>query len=234
MNIDLKYPTSWEDVTKDHLLILAGLFLKQRTREDLLFELLCKITGIHLKLKHGLDEETHAAVYFFKKKAKSFSLPVSIIRTACEDLSFMVDSIGLPECPILSINNKLYGISFKQYYFADAYMRRYQETKGPCFFYSMYEALTGRKIKRLSPAEILAIEIWWTGLKDYLKGKYPNVFTEGEEAADQTPAEMLHDILHILNNSRPQDDAAILESEVHAVLNTLENIYLKAKTDAHS
>lgn len=234
MNIDLKYPTSWGEVTKDHLLILSTLFLFSRTREDLLFELLCKITGIKLKIKPGLDEDTPAAEYFFKKKGVSFSLPISTIRTACEELSYMIDTVGLPECPILSINNKLYGISFKQYYFADAYMYRYHQTKDLNVFCSMYEALTGRKIKRLSPAEILSISIWWTGLKDYLKNKYTNVFAEGEGVEEKSPAETLHEILSVLNNDHPQEDTLILASDAHAVLSALDNIYLKAKKDVHS
>jgi hypothetical protein len=226
MTIDITYPVSWSEISREQLLLIASQMLKKRTREEFLFELFCRLTGLRLQLKPGVEQETMAAQYNFVKGKQKFFFPVTSIRTACEELSFILEGIGLPECPILSLNTKLHGVSFRQYYFADAYFRRYQQTKQISYFFSMYEALTGIKIKKMQPHEVMAITIWWTGLKDFFKGKYPNVLKDGQECEEQkTPADTLQEILSVLNNNKPQENERLLACEVNSVLLALDNIY---------
>ncbi|MDP3387723.1 MAG: hypothetical protein Q8S24_10840 [Eubacteriales bacterium] len=231
MIIDLKYPTKWESVTREHLKILSKLILKNLSREEVLFDLLCRITGIHPLIKPGMDENTPVAEYLFKKKgAGRFWMPVWMVRQACEELAFMIETVGLPESPILSVNSKLHGVSFKSFYFADAYLSRYQSTKDISMILNMYKELTGKKIKRIAPEEVNAITIWWCGAKDYLKQTYPEVLKDNEEpSADKSPAEVLHEILSVLNKNEPGKNTEILTSEVHAVMHSLNNIYTTAK-----
>jgi hypothetical protein len=231
MTIDLKYPTKWESVTREHLLILGKLLIKNLTREELLFDLLCRIAGMHPLIKPGMDENTPAAEFLFKKKGSGrFWMPVWMVRQACEELAFIVETVGLPECPILSVNSKIHGVSFKSFYFADAYLSRYQGTKDINMIFNMYNELTGKKIKRISPEEINAITIWWCGVKEYLKQQYPEVLKDGEEPSlEKSPADILHEILSVLNKNEPGKNKEILSSEVHAVMHSLNNIYITAK-----
>lgn len=55
MSIDLKYPTCWEEVTKEHLSIIAAEMLRLRSREDFLFEVFRKINKIQVVMRPGLD-----------------------------------------------------------------------------------------------------------------------------------------------------------------------------------
>ncbi len=230
MTIDLKYPTTWDEVTREHLLMLGKLMTRKLTREELLFDLLCKITGLRPLLKQGIDEDTMVAEYHFKMKGKGkFSMPAWMIRQACEDLSFLVDTVGLPECPILSVHSKLHDVSFKAFYFADAYLSRYQVTKDEDLMLKMYKELTGRQVRNLDKAEVNAIVIWWCGLKEYLKQSYPEVLKDGDEQTDKTPADVLNEILSVLNKNEPHMNKEILKSDVHAVMHALNNIYLTAK-----
>ncbi len=231
MIVNIKYPTCWDEVTRDHLLIFANLMTKELTREELLFTLLCKIAKISPRLKPGIDEETTNAVYYFRNKHKgNFTVPVYLIREACEQLSFMIDTVGLPECPILAVNTKLHEVSFKAYYFADAFLIKYQSSKQESLMIGMYEALTGIKRKSLPIEEINSLIIWWAGVKEYLKGLYPEVLRDGDESTeDKTPADILHDILSVLNKNEPHMNKEILASDVHAVMHSLNNIYLMAK-----
>ena len=230
MNINLTYPTSWQEVKREHLLILGKLMQKKLTREELMFDLLCKITGIKLQLKPGEDEDSLSAKYLFKMKGKGhFWMPVSVIRQACEDLTFLIDSIGLPECPILSVNTKLHGISFRSYYFADNYLSRYQVTKDEQMMLMMHYSLTGKKLKYLTPYEVSAYIIWWCGLKEFFKNTYPEVLQEGTDSTDKTPADILQELLSILNQNHPDKNEDILNADVHAVFHALNNIYLLNK-----
>lgn len=231
MTIDLKYPTKWDSVTREHLLLLGKLMQKNLTREELLFELLFRISGIIPLIKPGLDEDTPKAEYLFKKKGSGrFWMPVWMVRQACEELAFIIDTVGLPDSPILSVNSKIHGVSFKAFYFADAYLSRYQSTKDIKMMFNMYRELTGKKIKRIDLTEVNAIIIWWVGVKEYLKNQYPEVLKDGDEPSpDKSPADVLHEILSVLNKNEPGRNAEILASEVHAVMHSLNNIYLTAK-----
>lgn len=232
MNIDLKYPTSWIEVSREQLMIIAAMMLKNRTREEFLFDIFCKLTRISLLMKPRQDEDTLAAVFCFKKGKTRFDLPVTTIQQACEELSFVLDSIGLPDSPLPGVNSKLYDKTFKQFYFADAYFSRYQETKESKWIALMCQSLTGKQA-RIKSVDIVAISIWWSGLKDHYKKTYTNVFTEGESSG-KNPAETLQEILSCLNNDKPQDNKTILDSDVNAVLLALDNIYLKSKKHADS
>lgn len=229
--IDIKYPTCWEEVRREHLMILGRLFCSKMTREELLFELLCRISGIHPLIEPGRNEDTPQAQFLFKKKGEGrFWMPAWMLAQACQQLSFIIDSIGLPECPILSVNSKLHGVSFKSFYFADAYICRYQTTKETAIILQAYKELTGRKIKKISPVEINALLIWWAGIKEYFKHTYPEVFREtGEEQTEKTPADTLVEVLSVLNKNEPGKNPQILASDVHAVMTALNNTYLIAK-----
>ncbi len=231
MIIDLKYPTSWEQVKREHLMILSKLMNRKITREELLFDLLCKITEIKPQLKLGTEIEGEDPLFFFKSKRKgNFLMAVWIVRDACEKLAFMIETIGLPESPILSVNTKLHEVNFKAYYFADAYLIQYHISKDEKMIIAMYEALTGIKRKKIPAEEITAITIWWAGVKEYLKQLYPEVLRDGDNSdEDKTPADILHDILSVLNKNEPHLNKEILASDVHAVMHSLNNIYLTAK-----
>ena len=232
MNINLNYPTSWEEVTRKQLLIIASYILKGRSREDFLLGVFCKITGIRIVYKSGVNEGTATAQHCFAKGRVKFLFPLSTIHTACEELSFILEKTGLPECPILPLSTKLHGVSFKQYYFANAYFHRYQQVKDISLIHKMHEALTGKQLKKIEPHEVLAITIWWSGLQSFLKEKYPNVFSdEGDPDESKTPADTLQEILAALNNNKPQENDNILNSEVHSVFHALQHIYLTNKTD---
>lgn len=226
MNIHLQYPTSWEQVTREQLLIIGDVFSKPGTREELLFSLFCALTGIKPLLKHGLDEDTPAAVYFFRQGKIKFSLEVKIITTACEELSFLVDTIGFPECPVEGVNKKLYGISFKKYYFSDAFFMQFQSTKNFKFLKSFYLTLFGREFKNYM---LIPISIWWAGLKNYMLEQYPDALQSDEGFSERSPADMLQDLLSVLNKNSPERNESILEADCHSVLIALNNIYSIAK-----
>lgn len=228
MTINLNYPVSWEEVTREQLLLIAEQILRGRTREEFLLVTFCKLTGIRIVLNCA----EHSSGFKFSKGRKKFNIPISTIRMACEELSFLLEKTGLPESPILSVGTKLHGISFRQYFFANAYFYRYQQTKEHYLIEQMHQALTGNKHSKVKSHEVMALTIWWSGVQNFLKERYPLVFSDqnGEES-NNTPADTLQEILSALNDNKPQENENILNSEVHAVLQALQNIYLNHKND---
>lgn len=232
MNINLSYPTSWEEVTREQLAIIAVEMLKKRTKEELLLEIFRKINNMTILLRPGIDEDTPVAEFYFKRKGQKFTLPAQTIAQACNEMSFILDSVGLPESPILSVSRKLYDTSFKQYYFADAYFGRYIQTGEKSYMIAFYESLCGVKRKDLTEAEILELKIWWSGVKKVFQEMYPQVLKETDDedfGPSKNPAEVLQDILLTLNENHPEKNPQILASDVHAVMKALNNIYLTSK-----
>lgn len=231
--IALRYPRSWEEVTSEDLKIIAKQMLCKRTREDFLFEVFCRINKVRVLFKQGQDEDTPSAVYYFKRKQDKFSLGVDVIATACEELSFILDEIGLPESPINSVNRKLYEISFEQYFFANTYYSRFvsDPDNGLEFLKLMVSTLTKRNCHSIKYDEAVEIRIWWDGLQKTLSEMYPNVLKlgEGDNGEQSSPAEVLTKMLGVLNENHPERNKQILETDVHSVLQALENIYEQSK-----
>lgn len=231
--INLRYPRSWEEVTADDLKIIAQQMLCKRTREEFLFEVFCRINKISVRFKEGRDEETSSAVYYFKRKQDKFSLNIEVVATACEAMSFILDEIGLPECPINSVHRKLYEISFEQYFFANTYYSRFisDADMGFEFLKLMVQTLTKRKCHHLNTYEAVEIRIWWDGVQKSLSEMYPNVLQLGDNTSGEqsSPAEVLTKMLGMLNENHPERNKQILETDVHSVLQALENIYEQSK-----
>jgi len=231
--IALRYPLSWDEVTADDLRVIAHQTLCKRTREDFLFEVFCRINKIQVQFKEGQDEDTPSAVYYFKRKRDKFSLNIEVIAKAAEELSFILDDIGLPESPLNSVHRKLYETSFEQYFFANTYYSRFisDPEKGIEFLKLMVETLTKKPCRSIKPVEAIEIRIWWEGLQKSLSELYPTVLQAGDkQGGDQaSPAEMLTKILGVLNENHPERNKQILETEMHSVFQALENIYEQSK-----
>lgn len=231
MILDLQYPTSWGKITSRQLFVIAERIAKPGSKSEILFDVLCKITGLKPLMIPGENENTPEACYFFRKKNRKYCIPIWIIRQACEEMSFIVDSTGLTASPI-DVNPKLHGVTFKSFYFADAYLSRYNETKDVAFMKLFIEELCEKRYK-VTPLLINAIYIWWIGLKDYLRQLYPEVLRESDVQSSKSPADNLHEILSHVNKGDPSKNQDILKSEMHAVMLSLNDIYLNYKQYAN-
>lgn len=225
MTINLTYPTCWDEVTADQLDIIARALSKKLPRNTMLLFLLCSLAGIRILYSSKTIKD---GVFLFSVKGKPwrvFPMNADIIATACKELEYLLDSIGLPECPLPGINRCLYDIPFEHYYSANALFSAYAQNNEPSYLRESARALSGKK---QSKKIMKAYALWFTGVQHYLKGEYPHIFTEGEES-DDSPAKQLHNLLSILNNDSPQLDRQILQSDVHSVLRALDNKLFKIK-----
>jgi len=232
--IDLQYPVMWEEVSPYQLNIICSEMLKKLSREDLLSNILFRLLGLRPLSRPGVAEGTPDARYYFIYSGNTLLLPIWMFRQACEDLSFILDTIGMPaECPVPNVHKRLYGITFEQYYYADAQFLRFKETQDRVYLRQVIHTLSPDCRKRVDENYALQFSIWWTGLRAFLKNKYPYVFEESSENNDRTPADTLQDILAFIGDNRPQDNDKILKCEAHAVFNALNNKYMEIKRYAN-
>lgn len=230
--IEISYPVSWNTMSQEDFKNVCIILSQPHGRKESLFLCLCALA--HIRPDNPIKYDPRAirdnVVFIIGGKAYTFS--PKVIQSACEQLEYIYDSVGLPPCPIPGVDRKLYGISFKTYYKADAMMLQYSATKDERCLKEAAIALSNGRIRKLLPWQRTGLPIWWAGLKDYLMQKYPHVLQEGGGTmTDRTMDEILLDLLSYMNDGRPQDNERILATDAHSVLHCLDKIYEKNAHD---
>lgn len=226
--LDIRYPRSWAEVTPPQLLVIARTLSHSRgTRDEVLLRLLLALSGIRIPLGGRLRED----VAEVRHGGHWYRVPVQTLLQASRELGWILDTNGLTACPLKGISPKLYDTKFEDYFAMDANMMRYSAGQAQDHRLAAQAArcLTHRR-ERMDGTRALAMLIWYNGLKHWLAERYPNVFEKGGGEPSGTMADVLSAMLSALNQDRPQDNDAILESETHAVLRALENIQLRYKS----
>lgn len=215
MTIDIKAPTSWQELTLGQLFMVARLLDANLDRDTLLLVLFCKLSG--LKTLHDKGE-----VLFSDGKTR-FRLEPYQLRHFCDKMAFIIDEKPIHVVNPTKVNDFLIDVKFGDYFQADALVERYSTTGHPIFIKKALKRL-GDNRRFISKTKANAVMLWWCGVRGFLKEKYPLVFPDS--AADMTPKssyEMLQDVLLMLNENRPQDNRLIEESDVHGVLSALNS-----------
>lgn len=228
--VDITYPISWESMSlqdfKDVCIILA----RNLDRHQTLFLCLCKLADIYPDNpgKYSKKALKGGAPYIIK--GKPYVIPTSVITEACNQMSFIYDKMGLTPSPLKNVDRMLYGISFAEFYEADSYIMRSLAEGNEGYLKHAAKLLSRGSKRKLLPWERKALVIWWNGVKEMLKKKYPHVLTsDGGGISDKSQADILQDLLSCVNDNKPQENDRILKCEVHSVLYSLDKIYKDAK-----
>lgn len=225
MTVDLQFPTCWEEVNARQLKIIAKALALKMPRNTTLIYLLCHLAGIRVVYSSSRNKDGKYLFSLRKFPYRIFSMGADVVAAACKQLEYILDTIGLPECPLPGVNRCLYDVPFDAYYTANALYTAYTTNGEQSYLLEGARLLSGSK----QPKKLMAAyALWFTGLQHYFKEEYPNIFSEGEESSS-SPAKQLHDLLSILNKDEPQMDRQILTADTHSVLRALDNKLLKLK-----
>lgn len=229
-SVNIDYPLSWDSMSADDFRAVCTILETDRPAPETLFLCLCSLAKIR-----------PASVRYDSKVAKQnlvmvigdrlYVLSPKVIQAACHQLEYILQDIGLPPSPFQNVDRKMYGMTFGQFYEADALIMRYHDTQKKKWLLEAAKVLTRQKTGSLQPWQYKGLVIWWNGCKKYLKGKYPYIFQDAGEdgvaGGEKTPADILQELLSAVNGDRPQDNEKILGTEMHSVLFSLNRIYEK-------
>ena len=217
--VELSMPVSWQEVTKEQLGIIASLMNEQLTREETLFVLFCRFTGI----KH------EGRGVFVTSQGHRIRMEAWQLRDFCGRLSYIMDE---KPCDIVNptkVNSYLDDISFGAYFHADSLMYGYLMKGDPKLVQKALRDL-GDRSWWMSKQRATEILLWWTGVQQWLKGQYPDVFaTKDGDADGYDPLTARQNIMLLLNDDNPQDNTDIEESKMHDVLAALQHKIEHAK-----
>lgn len=227
--VNITYPVCWEKMSSEDFETVCRIISSEQKRSEpeLLFLLLCSLAKMRPD-NISYDPDALKDNVVFKIGSKCYVISPKVIQAGCSDLGFILHSIGLSPSPFRMVDRKLYGITFGQYYEADAMIMRYNDTQDSIYLEQAAAILNRHKVN-MPVWRQKALIIWWNGIKKYLLEKYPYIFQEGDsyEAVEKSPADILQELLSAMNSDRPQDNDKILNTELHSVLYSLNNIYRK-------
>lgn len=232
--INISYPLDWEHMSHEDFRNVCTIMSSPHGRKETLFLCLCALA--HMRpdnpIKYSPKVVKDNCVFLIG--GKSYVISPKVISEACTQLEYILDSVGLPPSPFPKVDRRIYGLSFEQFFRVDANMMRYQAENNEAWLKEAVKVLTNGSVRKMLPWQKKGVVIWWNGVKNYLKEKYPYIFQDGEGGAtfqDKSQADILQELLSVMNSGKPQDNDAILKSEVHSVLFILNKKY---EENAHS
>lgn len=231
--MNLTFPTSWEGMTPDEFAHVCKILCLNCDRETTL--LMCLFVLSRLKWPGKLyDAEGIRNLLPAIHDGKEIFLSTAVLKSACDQLAYILDEIGLPPCPLAGVNRRLYGVSFGQFFEADSYIKKWVTSRSNADLNHAASVLTDGRVKKLKDWQRKAIVIWWNGLINYLMKRFPNVLVEDDSGSSLSQAELLQELLASVNSGKPQENEQILSSETYSVLLALENRYRDAKQRSHN
>lgn len=217
--IDLTVPISWNEITREQLAVIASLMNEQLSREETLFVLFCRMSGLRYA-GNGV---------FLTSDRKLIRLETWQLADFCGRLVFVLDTLPCDIVNPTRVSSYLDNITFGNYFHADALIYGFRLKSDPEMVRKALADLGDHrsKVTRQFANEVM---LWWTGVQQWLKSQYPAVFEEGGTSTDAyDPLKARQNIMLMLNNDSPQDNQRIEDSKMHDVLSALQSKIEHAK-----
>ena len=234
MEINLELPKKWIDLKQGQLEAVAGFFLRYKDKTEFLTHCFFLFSGWKL-LGSKYQAANEGEYYFRKNKGKPFSIHVEIFRIIVNELSwifnrFWICSYVPPIRNFTTPNLYLYDVSFERYLAADNHFQIFSASGDPEFLDKMIAVLyrkdfrqmdMEKEIKRLKGIPLrnkYAVFIWYSGVKTWIREKYPWLYNNQSGTGEENPDEVFLKILSALNNGDITLNKRILETPVHQAL----------------
>lgn len=228
MNIELKAPTKWRDLTLKQLRCVAETFNMRLSKEEMLLVLMCRLTGIRV----NIDRYVRSGVMVVTYQGKRYRVSAQELSDLCGRFEWLLDE---QPCDIVNptdVDGHLLAVKFGKWFYADATLyilarKRSEGRFGKDEIEDLKDALQtlgGKKdaVRIADEADFDMVLLWWNGVGNMLRELYPFVFADdGNPKSDYSPFKNLQNIHLMLNGGRPQDNEAIDQCDLHDVLSSL-------------
>jgi hypothetical protein len=225
INIDLKVPTSWNELSPEQIRFVGWLYSININRITMLSIAFLKFTGLR-----ALPESRFRRMRTFRHfwNPKKFTIKPDFFRELCESLSFITDEIGVMPSPVFKSlkapDKQLFNISLDKYLTADFYYQSITKENKMEQISKMVETLYDATPK-MSVAEATAVYLWYTGVKKWLREEYPYIFRPAESERI-SPRETVLNLLSIFNDNKPQNNELILRTSMHEIFFELNKLIM--------
>lgn len=230
MEIHLTLPNCWHDISGKHLVELAKLFLRHKTKPDFITRCFFLFSGWKPLRKTEVNE-AGTTFYWFRCCRKKFMLGVNIYTTLVQRLNWITGGFRLPASmpPVNGFspcNIRLYGVSLEDYLNAENYYSHFAETNKMVALNGLFRTFykKNRWLARATKAEKYAVFIWFSGVKNMMVNKYPYLFSSGgNSGGTASPEETILNLLSALNNGDVTNNEKLFKTHVHECFHELNN-----------
>jgi hypothetical protein len=205
-----------------------------------------KISNYEFKQREKLGLQNFG---LYRYKRNIVEIDKEIIFAFAEKLKFLAETPGLMRCQsriagLWFNDSQLWKTTFEEYCMADRYYRVYSKSKVEehlcCMIAVLYrhknetyrdELIKDNKLRIRafsSRGQRLAIFLWWTGIKIWLKEKYPDLFSAakntvefGNTDADDDDSESIMNMLYSITEGKAHENKEVYKTPVHEVLHAL-------------
>lgn len=238
--IPLYSVSGWDKLAEKQLIDVSRIALQSNTEKSFAIKVFLKLNEVRLLPGYAAiktDSEHIFKSYIFKKKGKkSFTISANLLATMIKKFDWLEGDITLFR-PLKKIGaypateHRLYNITLEQFLFAENLYNAYTNTRSrndlikfvSVFYYPKGEEFeAGKTAKRkrrflLTQTEkLFTVYLWYTGVKRWIMGKYPNVFNG--ERSSTPPDESILNLLSALNGGDITKNETILKTHVHEAL----------------
>lgn len=245
--VNLKIPQRYDQLTVKQLEYVAWLFLTEPLKNEFLTKAFIKLSGLKIMSEPLIiDDKYNKLVQYVRLKGeKPFIISIEEISSMALKLEWLQN---IDECnPVrwikmhARVNNKLYGITFRQYFTAENYYLAYSETKKDEYLNALvaslytrpWEKFSDHKVRKrakrftsINKARKYSVFLFYGGIRVFLKRQYPHLFVSGSNKGKIDMKEQLHAQLRALSKGNITENDRILNSPVHDALSEL-NALLK-------
>lgn len=216
MNLNLKAPANWSELTKDQFRMVVETLQLHLNEEEMLFVLFCQLTGVR-----RYDD----TMKFVTEDGQDFRLQDWELADFCNRFRWIIEtepeSIPNPTCK----DDYLRDMSFGDWFETDTQLRLFAEDFDMSHFDVILPKLGLSVVKPIGKTTATMISLWWRSVMETIAPAYPHVFEQGDSSQESSynPFSQLQNFHLLLNDNHPQENAKIDETNVHDVLSALNN-----------
>lgn len=237
VKLDISFPEKWEDISEDQFKDLSRLLIKNiEDREEFLVKLGIAWCGFGYTM-----EFTDKSGININYKGKIFHLRADQLVSITEKCSFVLDNISRVKClkrigDFYGSDSDLYDVSLEQFWQAELYYLKFalyskvNDLNSLCaVFYTPKNKNWDQKkhnawsknFNNYTLVEKYTVYLWYTGVKAWIKNKYPYVFGGGEASEMPNMAEIALNMMGALNLGDVTKNSAITKVSLHEALSEL-------------
>jgi hypothetical protein len=227
MEIHLILPKSWGDISGSHLVKLARLFLRHKTKPDFLTRCFFFFSGWKPLRKTEVNENG-TTFYWFRRGGQKFMVGMNIYTTLVQRLNWITSGFQLTaSMPKIKgythCNLMLYSVPLEDYLNAENYYTHFAETNKMVALNGLFRTFYKKKkwFASASKAEKYAVFLWFSGVKHMLVNKYPYIFSSGNSTGTASPEETILNLLSALNNGDVTNNEKLFKTHVHECFHEL-------------
>lgn len=250
MDIQLTLPKRWGDITPGQLRKLALLFLRYQNKPEFLTRCFFLFSGWRIVRWRMWEKQDGLYFYFRKQKTGTFMVSSNLFHDLVNNFQWITQGFQMLHfTPKLSGFKDpglyLYSISLEQFLTAENYYNAFVETGDfkklnamvACIYSEDFGQMNlkkeAKRVGRRRISDRYSVFIWFSGVKSWLRNKFPYVFSGSDSNEMVAPDAVILNLLSSLNEGDITKNQKILKTRMHEAFHELNSKIENSKSPKH-